>query len=353
VGLLRKRPPRVEKLSRKGNAEGLVRALHYEDPVTDSDGRVIDLGTEVRIAAAAELARMDSPVAREGLHRALADPDESVRLAVIGALRTRDDHAAVGRLAAAAATWTEPELARAREAAVEALASTPGALRRTAALLVSRGGELDASDAAVIRHLKRASEPEEVRDTVADLADGLGEGSTSDRASTLLVWLAPESVDMLIEALRDPEAQRGAALALGGAHDARAVGPLSELLAGSGDAETRQAAAWALGEIRDTAAVDALLVATGDDDFDVRAAAGDAFDKLGSAAVAIGLSALVLPALENGAGASEPAPPPAPPERVALPPGQPPPQSAPARNRARPTVGGRTSPLLRRLLGRQ
>ena len=61
--------PWVEKHKRAADVEGLVRALRYEDPITDRDGRVVDLGSGVREAAAAALAEMDGMGARDGLRR--------------------------------------------------------------------------------------------------------------------------------------------------------------------------------------------------------------------------------------------------------------------------------------------
>ena len=61
----------------------------------------------------------------------------------------------------------------------------------------------------------------------------------------------------------------------------------------------RAAAAAALGALRDTGAVEPLLEATRDPDFTVRESAGAALDQLGTAAVMVGISALMRPALER------------------------------------------------------
>jgi HEAT repeat protein len=229
--------------------------------------------------------------------------------------------------------------------------------------LLTRAGDLDEeADSRVLRRLTQAGGHDALAGTIEDLVARLREGSAPERARPLLVWLAPESVEPLIRALDDHIAQREAIIALGSIHDSRAVEKLCSILLGDDDPPIRMAAAWALGEIRDPAAVEALLVATGDGDYRVRAEAGVSFDKLGNAAIAVAMSALIRPALENGA---------APPtdaiaaddEGPALPEGsveEPEPESAPVPQPARPqprpsqpTAITRAEPVLRRLLGRR
>jgi HEAT repeat protein len=308
VRLLRGRPPKVEKLERRGDVDGLVRALAFEDPIADGDDRVTDLGAPVRVAATEALARIDSQAAFRGLLNALDDPEENVRIAAVRGLRERGDPFAVEQLTSAATNWTDPAFVRAREEAIEALAHLrdPTAPRRMAAGLITRATELDdAHDAHALRRLTQAGGPEAVRGTIEDLVARLRDGSGAPRTRPLLVWLAPESVDALIAALEHPVARREAILALGSTHDARAVEPLQSILLGDGEPPVRIAAAWALGEIRDPSAVESLLVATGDPDFGVRSEAIQSFDKLGNAAIAFAMSALVRPMLENGASPAQ------------------------------------------------
>jgi HEAT repeat protein len=300
------RPPRVEKLQRKGRVEKLVRALSYEDPVTDRDGRVVDLGTETRRQAAEALATLNMPGAYDGLLRALEDPEEIVRVTALRGLRERGDPVAVEQLTSAVTNWTEPQYARARQEALETLAflRDPTAPRRVAAGLLTRTAELDEeSDAPVLRRLTRAGGHDALIATIGDLIGRLREGNAPARTRTLLVWLAPESVEPLIEALPNVPARREAILALGEAHDSRAVERLCTVLLGDDEPAIRAAAARALGEIRDPAAVEALLLATGDPEYEIRTAASESFDRLGNAAVAVAMSVLVRPALENGASA--------------------------------------------------
>jgi hypothetical protein len=183
---------------------------------------------------------------------------------------------------------------------------------------------------------------------VTELIAHLREASAPARARRLLVWLAPASVEPLIDLLDDGRAREDAALALGATHDSRALEPLCSIMLGDDPAPVRRAAAWALGELKDQGAVEPLLLATGDRDYDVRSEASASFDRLGNAAIAVAMSALVRPALENGSS-----PPPA-----ALPPRDeedpadtlPPPAERPGPEALFST---RAAPVLRRLLGRQ
>jgi HEAT repeat protein len=351
-----RRPPKVEKLKLAANVEGLVSALHYEDPIHDRDGRLVDLGTSVREAAAAALAEMDGPVVRDALMQALQDPEESVRATTILALRERGGAAGVEPLVWAVTSWTEPERAQVRAEALEALVSMGdrAAPRHAVAQMLNRPEDLTEADAVALRRLADAGGDDAVSATIGDLVAGLSEGVAPARASALLVALAPHSVEPLIRQLDDPRVREPAAVALGSTHDSRAVDPLCALLLEAGDTATRRAAAWALGEIRDPAAVEALLVATGDRDYDVRTAAITGFDNLGNAAIAVAMSALLRPALENGnrpaAGmeqakqALEEAT-----ETTVLPPLS----ERPTRQSPQPLLPLRAGPALRRLLGRR
>ena len=327
--------PDVEKLSRRGDTEGLVRALGYEDSMTDRDGRVVDLGAAVRAAAAEALARVEDPSVVGLLMRAADDPEETVRVAAIRGLRERRDVSAVEGLVHVAANWSGPVRRASREEAVDALASVrdPDVPRRTAAKLMTRVTDLDEDDEAVLRRLAYAGGDDALRTTIDDLLEYLRGSPEAPRAGRLLVALSPGSVGPLIEALRDRRAAQNAAVALGLTHDARAVEPLCSLVLDAEDALARRAAAWALGEIRDPAGIQALLMATRDRDYGVRTEAIASFDHLGNAAIAIAVAAVAGLAGENGAAKAAQLPPAAPQE----------PSPGPA---------SPAGPLLRRLLGR-
>jgi HEAT repeat protein len=343
--LVRGRPSRVERLKQKGDAKRLVRLLTYEKLKRQPDGRIVDRATETRRAAVEALAELDGDAARDGLVRALRDPEEAVVSAAVRALQQRGHAEAAEPLTAAVTSWTDPAHERVREQALEALASfgRPHAARAVAGRLLSRPAELTDADGAVLRRLVEAGGETAARSTVGDIVVRLADRPVAARARTLLAWVGPESVEPLIELLDDPASQREAALALGAIHDSRATEPLSLLLLGNDDDAVRAAAAWALGEIRDPAAVAALLRGSADDDYRVRAESISAFDKLGNVAVAVAMSLQLRTALEDGAEPPqqtvEPPPPepqPASPDVRVLPP------SSPIVRRARP--------LLRRLL---
>jgi HEAT repeat protein len=344
VRLLNGRPSRVERLRRKGNAEGLVRVLTYEDLTRDREGQVVDLGAPLRKAAVEALATLDAPAARDGLVRALRDPEEIVRLAAIQALCERDYAKVREPVTAVVTHWTGDEHVRVREHALESLASVadPNLPRTVAAAMLSRPAELDDADGKVLRRLVEAGGPEAARSTVDDLIAVLLDGPQSPRVRTMLAWLAPESVEPLVQVLDERQAEREAALTLGAIHDSRATEALCFLLLEGDNPSVRAAAAWALGEIKDPAAVKSLLRASGDDDYAVRAETIEAFEKLGNVAVATAMSIHVRAALEDGAvrpaatlgedGAGSELPP-----SPAVPPSS--------------TLGRRARPMLRRLLG--
>ncbi len=301
VRMLRGRPPNVERLERRGNTKALLRALSYEDPVTDTDGQRVDLGSGVRVAAAEALTRVDEPAATDGLIRALDDPEESVRVAAIRGLRARGGPEAVGPLTAVATNWSDSDRALSRAEAVDALTALgEGAVASGAVQeLLARPAELDTADCEVAARLIRGAGEPAVKATIEELLVHLREASAPARARKLLVALAPESIDPLIEALGDQRARHEAALALGSTGASKAVEPLSQVMLSDEDPAVRRAAAWALGAIRDPAAVEPLLLATRDAEFPVRIEAIDSFEKLGNAGVALAVSALMAPALEE------------------------------------------------------
>jgi HEAT repeat protein len=302
VRLLNRRPARIERLRRKGDATRLTRFLTYEKLIRQRDGKVVDHGAEVRKAAAKALSEIEAPEAHDGLVRALRDPERSVRSTAIRGLQRRGYHEAARPLIAAVTTWTHDGYARSRMEALEALVTfgRPETARTVAAELVTRPAELDDADREVLRRLVEAGGSAAERATIGDLIARLQEGSGTSRVGRLLAYLAPESVEPVIELLEDPSVQREAALTLGAIRDSRATEPLGLLLLGNNDPSVRASAAWALGEVRDPAAVAALLRASSDEDYDVRAETIAAFDKLGNVAIAVAMSMQMRAALEDG-----------------------------------------------------
>ena len=200
--------------------------------------------------------------------RALLTADEAARAAAIEAIRQLDADVTVEPLSEAAATWTAGEQAAGRVAAVDALAATKhvSAPLRLVYLVMARQTELELADRESLRRLVEATEEHSgAARTVAYLMSMLGTGPRDARVITMLAWLAPESVDPLVEALGDPSKTRQAAIALGYSRDPRAVEPLRAVMLEGDDQPTRRAAAWALGSIGDPGAADALLHAEPDE----------------------------------------------------------------------------------------
>jgi hypothetical protein len=281
-------------------------------------------------------------------------------------------------LVEAATTWTAPSQAAAREEAVAALVAMrdPDVSVRLTTALLARPEPLEDADVEVAARLAHATDAAPAR-TVEHLVGALGDGQAGERAGRLLVRLAPESVEPLVAALADEGKREQATRALGYSHDKRAVEPLCRLMVENQDPAVRRIAAWALGEIRDLAAVEALLLATDDADYEVRTEASRAFDRFGNVGMALALTALMPPAIESApvagevtagepveaeeAGAEPPAAgePTAPGEPPAAeepaPTGPPPPAEQPTVATRRPPVPGprRPEPALRRLLRRR
>ena len=200
--------------------------------------------------------------------RALLAPDEAARTAAIEAIRQLGADVTVEPLSEAVGTWTAGEQASARLVALEALAETKhvSAPLRLVYLLMAREGELELADREFLRRLVEATQEHDGgARTVAYLMSMLGIGPRDGRVITMLAWLAPDSVDPLVEALGDPSKGRQAALALGYLRDPRAVEPLRAVMLEGYDQAGRRAAAWALGSIGDPGAADALLHSEPDD----------------------------------------------------------------------------------------
>ena len=119
-----------------------------------------------------------------------------------------------------------------------------------------------------------------------------------DRAVELLVWLAPDSVEPMVRELDTGSNPAIAAYVLGSIGDARTLPALMKGLRHA-DANVRKECAAALAELQDPAAVQPLLRATRDPDHAVRSRAAMALDGLGSAAVIVGVAALMQPMVEE------------------------------------------------------
>jgi HEAT repeat protein len=299
-----RRRSRVERLRDRGDVGRLVRLLAKRDWLADRDGVLIDLAVGHRIEVVKALGAIGGPAAEDGVVGALEDEDPRVRDAAVKALAPSPGTRAGTALAEAAARWRDPRLAEPREAAVQLLAELRDSRYAVAfgrALLERTfdGGLSEAECDAMRRLFATDVDPDFVRELVARLGSGPGrEGRT---ASRMLVAIGHPAVPPLVAALVDDERWSDAAASLAEIRDARAVPALVEMLS-SPDPVARAAAARALGEIGDTRAVEGLVHCTADSDIDVRRAALDALD--GMRTVAAILAAATLMVERGGEGRS-------------------------------------------------
>lgn len=281
---MRPRRPNIQRMAHRQDMAGIGRALGYRDDVTDTRGRVFDLGVAVRLEAVGALTEIDEPAATDHLLAALGDPSPDVRSLAVEALMPRDDPRVVEAMVAAAIHWEAASFGRARDSAVAFLARRGGtaAFEGLAVEYLSQGG--NAEVALELLETLVGSVALAVVERVANLAvrqvssphDG-----EYERAVSVLMSLEEAALEPLLAAAKSTDdGQADAALLLGRLHDARAVEPLLAAL-GSRSATVRRAAAHALGDIRDPRAADALTALSSDESYEVREAALEALGRLG------------------------------------------------------------------------
>ena len=295
--------PNVKALARDGDIDGLIEAARYREVVRRVDGSVSDAGAidprggdprargrpRETARARRSFARSATPRTGSGAPRSWPcyerGDDESLALAAAH-LRDEDGQALVDRVPSA--RWSSRR---------------PGAPTSWRLAIVHREDERPVSeaDASILRELLDA--------------EGAGAGS--------------EVIDLLISALGRRARGRGRA----GGGPARAAGPRERGRARDGadagpgararrrrcsagsrtrarssrswppcgipSAQVRMESCVALGELRDPAASEPLLVATRDPEHLVRAGAGAALDRIGTAAIAVSVASLLRPLLEK------------------------------------------------------
>lgn len=297
--LLRGKPD-VAGLKARGDVDGLVAAASFQKRQHAPDGRCFDPGADVRKDAILALGELGPEAGNGTIAAALRDPFDSVRSAAIAVLYVRREAHEIAN----AVSWLPPgqSLRLAAEAVLE-LRTTP-VVRATARSLICRPGDGPLTEPEVqffLRLTRSDTECRPLRGVVRELLTALrGTPSVATgRAEDLLVRLAPHSTPSIIAELgRGGGAPRAAAM-LGRIGDPCAVEPLVEALGHVGSS-VRVEAAHALGRLRDPRAVEPLLRSTRDHVPEVRAAASLALDEMGTAAVIVGVSALLRPALANG-----------------------------------------------------
>ena len=295
------RKPNIKSLARKGDVDGLIAACGHTEVVAGSDGSPVDVGAPVREEALFALGDVALHSAGRVFVNALSDPSERVRCAAAVALYER---ARVEELAAAVASL--PENSQARAIAIRALFElrSPGTSGKLAQALVHGQDDLPLAeeDEALVLALLRAEERAEApQDVVEMLVPALADERdiVRQRGEALLVRLGPASTEALVRELAGGAIPHRAASVLGEIEDARALEPLVAALSHP-DARVRSESCVALGKLRDPAAVEPLLHATRDPDHRVRVLAGTALDRMGTAAIALSVAALLRPLVREG-----------------------------------------------------
>jgi HEAT repeat protein len=290
------RKPNVESLARRNDLEGLVEATCYRELVQASPDTVSDQGIPVRAEAILALGELGPNAGEEAVALALRDPADRVRCAAVRVLYARKQAGVLMQ----ALRWLPADKGQARAFAVRAILGlrnslTPAVLAD--ALIQSEDEELlNEDDEPLIEILLGEDRAEETAELIQLLVSSLADERTivADRAGELLLRLAPASTEALVTELRTGPAAAEAAYVLSRMADPRTLDALVEAL-GHGDPRVRAESAAALGELQDPVAVKPLLSATHDVDHIVRTQAGRALDRLGTAAVIVGVAALLEP----------------------------------------------------------
>jgi|SRR5215211_4122775 len=304
--LLRSRRHEVATLLADGDVEGLMAAARFRDLGRDSDGRATDQGVEVREQAILALGELGADAGDAAVAAALRDPFDTVRCAAVRVLRARDQvevlAAALGRLPAAGRSrklasraLLERRSVRSARAAAKSLVRAPG------------NGPLSDADVALLLAMLEADDaPYPAEDVIlGELLSALADQRTevADRAEDALARLAPTSTAGVVDELASGPSPERAAAVLGRIRDPAAMPALVAALE-SPSSDVRIQATAALGAFRDPAAVEPLVSAAHDPDPDVRAEAAHALDGMGSAAVVVGMSALLGPMIEKALAAA-------------------------------------------------
>jgi HEAT repeat protein len=340
VRLLPRRAPKIDKLQKAGDVEGLRAALDYSDASASEDGAVWALPAPARAEAAAALATFDGAVVEDGLAHALTDPDARVRETALDRISQRSSPVAVDGLLDGVVGWPYPDGYEPLEKALATLVGwAPAGIAEAYVrkLLEPDAPELDERHEDALGALTGADPAGEAAETrVTDLLVAeLDEPQTraqAERIHRILGWLGDSGADAVLRRLESGVGGPAVVRAAGSIQDSRAVEPLIAMM-GSSEPKTRAAAAKALGQLNDTRAVQALTAATQDPSHVVRAAASEALNTMGVAAVIVGVATVMRETLrELGEGDAAPA---AVPETLpasvasTLPPVEAPPQARP------------------------
>jgi HEAT repeat protein len=304
-----RRRTKAERLAARGDVRRLARLLKAHDWLVDADGQARDLAVGQRLEAVAALGTVEGAEAEAALVQALRDDDPRVLQAAVIALGPDASDKAARTLARAAATWRDPSLAQARQSALDVLVAMDDeiiAIVFAEALAKDDQREhLNDTDENDLRRLfdrDKGPASEVLADRLAERLS-LGDAPARNRAHQVLVTLGGVAVPPLVDALSDPARRQSACAALAAIRDPRAVPALCGILQ-HGDGPTRAMAAQTLGAIRDPRALEDLVRAGNDSNPDVRDAALDALDRLGSLVEVLGAAA-IADSLDTGVGRAD------------------------------------------------
>jgi HEAT repeat protein len=330
----RERKPNIEALVRKKDVEGLVEAASYRELVRTSPETGSDVGIPVRAEAILALGELDAEVGRDAVALGLRDPADYVRCAAVRVLHGRREVSVLAQ----ALRWLPADKGHSRRLASQAVLDlrTIVSLSAVANALIARDDDdlLGEEDGELIVTLLEGAEAGAVAEAIELLVSALGDerGIVADRASEMLVRLAPASTEALLAELHTGSAD--AAYVLGRIGDPQTLDALVKGLRHK-DARVRAESAAALAELQDPAAVKPLLRATHDPEHIVRNQAGLALDRLGTIAVIEGVAALLRPVVREAIRSAVPQP-----EIEADRRAQPQHPPTRTRSRARPSNGG-------------
>ena len=293
MGLNTQRTTNVDALARSGDVAGLVEAAQHTDVQTGRDGKAVDAGAPVREAAILSLARLGHHDASPVVTNALSDSSDRVRCAAIRALCEWGEALPL----AEAMSWL-PAQGSSRTLATSAitqLADPESAVALATSLIHGSAQDgLWEEEAEIVSALCNTTGSRATLDRVLDLlvaALGDEDEGVASRAEDFLLWFGPDAAPAVADVVRLGSAPHRSVWILGQIGGAEALEPLIEALERY-DTRGRAEACVALGELRDPIAVNALLYATHDSDHVVRVKAAAALDRIGTAALLIGLSTL-------------------------------------------------------------
>jgi HEAT repeat protein len=294
------RKPNIKSLVRREDVDGLLEAASYKELAPASEGGVSDLGIPVRVDAILALGTLAPEHARGAIAAALRDPADRVRCAAVRVLHALHEVDVL----TAALQWLPGERGHSRTLASQAILNLRESIAPAAVAdaVIHREDDdvLGDQDAQLILALlddQAAAASDEVLELLI-VALGDARGIVIDRAAELLVRLAPESVDALVDELRAGPNAADAAYVLGRIGDPATVDVLVKGLRHR-DPRARAESAAALAELQDPVAVKALLRVTHDPDHTVRSQAGKALDRMGTIAVIEGVAELLRPVVRD------------------------------------------------------